>query len=206
MVFCYKPILLLPTSLPRNKCSMQTSCMPTDRPTNALFSPIRGKMCNTRMHIVYVWQETKIPSSTSLLEKKTKPNKQNHDKTKQNKTSNPLPPLKIRYWFCEMPAFSRRYCVPQVSATLSRCRSKSSTLCPRLGRAGIADTGVSISINRPQCPQETSQPAHRMRGDFGSPLVLRGHPEQSLPVTSPFAELCMRKEGRRCCAVTAIVH
>lgn len=43
------------------------------------------------MHIVYVWQETKIPSSTSLLEKKNKPNKQNHDKTKQNKQP-PAPP------------------------------------------------------------------------------------------------------------------
>lgn len=110
-----------------------------------------------------------------------------------------------------MPAFSRRYCAPQVSATVSRCRSKSSTLCPRLGCAGIADTGISISISALQCPQETPQPAHRMRGDFGSLLVLRGHPEQSLPeqslpVTSAFAELCMRKEGRRCCAVTAIVH
>lgn len=179
---------------------MQTICMPADRPTTMLFSPIRGTMCNTRMHIVYVWKETKIPQVQARKKKKT--NSTNKTSTKQANTP------QIRYWFREMPAFSGRYCVPQVSATVSRCRSrsKSSTLCPRLGCAGIADTGVSISISPLQCPQETSPPAHGMWGDFGSLLVLRGHPEQRLPVISACAELCMRKEGRRCCAVTAIVR
>lgn len=105
---------------------MQTICMPADRPTTMLFSPIRGTMCNTRMHIVYVWKETKIPQVQARKKKKT--NSTNKTSTKQANTP------QIRYWFREMPAFSGRYCVPQVSATVSRCRSrsKSSTLCPRL--------------------------------------------------------------------------
>lgn len=86
-MFYYKPIHLLPASLPWNKCPMQTTCMPADRPAIMLFSPIRGKMCNTRMHIIYVWKETKIPQVQAYWKKKQ--NSRNKTTTKQtNKQTN----------------------------------------------------------------------------------------------------------------------
>lgn len=50
---------------------------------------------------------------------------------------------------------------------------------PGSGLQGLPTAGASVSIKPPQCPQETSQSAHRVRGDFGSPLV---------PCRAPWAE------------------
>lgn len=65
---------------------MQTICMPADRPTTMLFSPIRGTMCNTRMHIVYVWKETKIPQ---VQARKKKKKQTQQTKPAQNKQTPP---------------------------------------------------------------------------------------------------------------------
>lgn len=95
--------------------------MPADRPRIMLFSPIRGKKCNTKMYIVYVWKETKNPRYR-LTAKKTPG------------TDSATCPA----------AFPKRYWVPQVPANVSR----SSTLCPGLRSAGIA-SGRSFHFHQP---------------------------------------------------------
>lgn len=54
---------------------------------------------------------------------------------------------------------------------LTSAEAEAAPCVPGSGLQGLLMAGACISINSPQCPQETSRSAHGVRGDFGSPLV-----------------------------------
>lgn len=50
---------------------------------------------------------------------------------------------------------------------LTSAEAEAAPCVPSLGLQGLLKAVASISINVPQCPQETSQSAHGVRADFG---------------------------------------
>lgn len=125
--------------------------MPADRPRIMLFSPIKGKKCNTKMYIVYVWKETKKPK---------------YRLTAKN-------PQGLILWhaqqhFLKGTEFLRFLLM---SAEAAPC-------VPGSGLQGLLVAGASISINPPQFPQETSLSAMEYEVILFSACAMQGTPSR----------------------------
>lgn len=151
--------------------------MPEVRPRIMLFSPVSGgKRCNTNIHIVYACK---------------KMNKQIQDYCRKGGAVRSL-------------AFFTRWWVPQVPANISECQAALHVPAPACGdcrQQKLPFLSFLCSAHRRlfNLPKEQEVISALW-------LCCAGHPGQSLLVTSLFAELYMRKEGKRCCEMTVIVY